>query len=822
MNHLHRFLLVLVLILSAAPNLYAQKDSLSKGGMNYELKGITVKGKIPPIVQSRDTAIINPAAYHTPEGAYLKDLVKRIPGLEYDEKTGKLTFNDKTIREINVNGKPFFSNNTKVPIENLPLKFISKLKIYKKQSDEEKALGISTGKSYYVLDLQTKKELNKTLMSSAVSGYGTFNKKQLEVHSDFFETGGNNYSLHATSGNQYITDLSKGSITNNVAMNITRQLNKKLLLSGNLQYNRYKSGNESSTYQKQYLQESNNYSISYNKSHQDARSINSYANVNWDINSKTQLVINANYNHGKSVSASEGQNATIKTPMPHLNLQQPFTAFNQLPDSLKVNHDRSISASSSRDNSYSVSANFIRHLNSKGTTLSLNLQNSYNSNRAQETNENLTTYYQLRNASGMDSLFTQNLLRRTPVTNNNWTMGMTMVQPLNKKLKLQLSYTFQNNTSRNTNRTSGIPFGKDQYEYVDSLSGYSFSRTNNHDIGLLLNYASDVWNIYLNADLLPGKRSLSRDLYGEKTDTLSHITDFRTSLHVERTKNNRTLSFEYSTNSSQPDLASLVPLIDNSDPLNVSRGNPNLKPTYSHNWLFSYNAFTKGIAFTMGGNLIQNSVTQATSYNPATGGRETYPVNVNGNWNGNLAARWWKTVGDFNLIVMSSGSYNHSVNLLSETKGMQRNITQNIFTMNSLRTGYTPSWGGITLTESYTYNFTINSLQQKGNFTHTLASGLNAFMDLPFGLQLQSDFMYTFRTGDNIPQKEKNQTMWNFSATQRFLKDKQLELTFTWHDILNHSRMYFRTSSSSGFYESYSPQIRSYIMLTLKYRFQKM
>lgn len=795
-------------------------DSLKKETMQYELKGITVKGKIPQIIQSRDTAIINPAAYHTPQGAYLKDLVKRIPGLEYNEKTGDLTFNGKKIREINVNGKKFFSGNTQVPIENLPMKFISRLKIYKKQTDEEKALGLRTGKGYYVLDLQTKKDLNKTFMNSAVAGVGSQQKKQYELHSDYFETGGNNLSFHATAGNRYNTDVYKGSTNNSLSFNLTRQLKKGLLLTGSAQYNRYKSGSDNSMYQEQYLQESNNYSISQNSSRQSSRSVNGYTNLNWEINKKTQLTITANYSHSESSNTSKGQNATIKVPIKDIDLQQPFIRFDQLPDSLKINKSRTKSATSSNGNNVSVSANFIRRLNNKGSMISLNLQQSHNYNRSQDQSENSTTYYQLRTAAGRDSLFIQNLLHNTPTVNNIWLAGASFVQPLSKKLKLQLSYNFSTNYNKENHLTQGTPAGKTQYEYVDSLSGYSSSKTASHDIGLLLNYTSDIWNLYLNADILPGKRSLSRHLYGEAVDTLNHITDFRTSFHIERTKNNRTFSFDYNAGSNQPDLSMLVPLINNSDPLNIQRGNPNLKPTYSHNWSLSYYALTKGISCNLSFNLLQNNITMATVYNAKTGGRESYPVNINGCRGGNAGINWWKTFGKFNLNVMNSNSYNRTVNLLSETTGMKRNKTQNVFIMGGLRAGYTPSWGGININENYNYNYSVNSLQNRGNYTHTLMSSLSAFTDLPFGLQLQTDFTYTFRTGDNIPSDERNQTIWNFSATYRFLKEKKMELTLLWNDILNHSRMYYRASSASGFVESYTPQIRSYIMILLKYRFQ--
>ena len=80
--------------------------------------------KIPPVVIKKDTTIINTSVYKVPEGADLKDLVKRIPGLEYDERSNTLTYNGKYIGEIDVNGEAFFMNNIRIALESLPADFV--------------------------------------------------------------------------------------------------------------------------------------------------------------------------------------------------------------------------------------------------------------------------------------------------------------------------------------------------------------------------------------------------------------------------------------------------------------------------------------------------------------------------------------------------------------------------------------------------------------------------------------------------------------------------------------------------------------------------
>lgn len=122
------------------------------------LKEIVVTAPLKPMEQKGDTTIYNAGAYPTPEGAYLEELVKRIPGLTYDSKDQTITYNGHTIKEITVNGKDFFKGNQQVVLENLPAKFISQLKVYDKPTKEEEATGIKSTEKNYVLDLQTKRK----------------------------------------------------------------------------------------------------------------------------------------------------------------------------------------------------------------------------------------------------------------------------------------------------------------------------------------------------------------------------------------------------------------------------------------------------------------------------------------------------------------------------------------------------------------------------------------------------------------------------------------------------------------------------------------
>ena len=175
------FLFILLGLLSCS--LMAQHVIKEEG---IQIDEVVVTGKMPRIVIKKDTTIINTSAYKVPEGADLKDLVKRIPGLEYDEKTNTLTYNGKNIGEIDVNGEAFFMDNIRIALESLPADFVGQIKMYDKRSDREQATGIDDGIRNYVLDIQTKEEVNNTLLASLQLSAGNKKKKEIDGQLNYF------------------------------------------------------------------------------------------------------------------------------------------------------------------------------------------------------------------------------------------------------------------------------------------------------------------------------------------------------------------------------------------------------------------------------------------------------------------------------------------------------------------------------------------------------------------------------------------------------------------------------------------------------------
>ncbi len=98
----------------------------------------------------------------------------------------------------------------------------------------------------------------------------------------------------------------------------------------------------------------------------------------------------------------------------------------------------------------------------------------------------------------------------------------------------------------------------------------------------------------------------------------------------------------------------------------------------------------------------QNSVTQVMIYDAKTGGRETYPVNINGNWNMYGSANWWKRLGHFSLRLDMNGNHSNSVSMINEDKSLEpkKSTTRDTGLGCDANVSYQPAWGGIDFSTS--------------------------------------------------------------------------------------------------------------------------
>lgn len=804
-----------------------------------ELSEVVVTAPIKEVELVGDTTVINADAYRIPEGSNLEELVKKIPGLEYDRQNKTLVYNGLPIAEINVNGEAFFAGNHALALENLPADLVSRIKVYDKRSEMEKFMGIKTGEENYVLDLQTKKEFNGTLMTSVAAGKGNNKKKEAELISNFFKTGGENLSVIAKSGNRNMTSANKDNRQDNVAVNFLKKFGKKIHLNGNVMYSNAINGNEGTSYYEQYLKTGNRYRYATSDRHNTNRMASTMLSMKWNIDKMTLLNLSGSFSAMKGTNGSDSRQATYNED-PELDITAPFNGEEngQTENDIRVNGIRMNSRSTSANRQYFLNADLTRRLNEKGSSLGLTMQYSEGRGKNEAFSMSSTTYYQLQDEWGNDSVLYRNQYYDSPNRNRKFSLGLILTQPLHKSLRAQLSYKFRRenqNNDRNTYDLSRFFDGTDDeplytlpegYEaaYTDSLSNRSRSHTTAHEVALHLNYTDRTWEINAGLSVVPERQSLDQKTGRMQADTLRTSVNYYPAVTVLWHKKKTRVQLSYEGDTKQPGLTELLTLTDNSDPLNITRGNPSLRPSYNQRVRLEARDTKIGLNGDMTWANTVNSVTRAVTYNTQTGGIESYPVNVNGNWNARATVRYQKRIKRrFSVTARTGASFSQNVSLINEGQQEmpERSTTHNTTLNANLRLGYQPQWGGFDLTGDWRFRHSTNLLRETGDYTRDYRLGVNAYADLPGGIQLRSDVDYSFRNGTNITPGEDDQVVWNASLSWRFLKQKKAELSFYWADILSQKKNFTRSVSSSRLSERHTQQIGSWFMLSFKYRFNK-
>ncbi len=284
----------------------------------------------------------------------------------------------------------------------------------------------------------------------------------------------------------------------------------------------------------------------------------------------------------------------------------------------------------------------------------------------------------------------------------------------------------------------------------------------------------------------------------------------------------RNLAVDYRMRSSQPSLTQLQPVADESNPLNIVVGNPDLKPTFTHRMNVRYSDFNqqaqRSVMAMLNVNFEQNSIVRTETTDPTTGGRTTTYTNVNGVWNAmgmnmlsfpftasktffftnHLSARYSQAIGYTNSLQNKSGTLS-----LSESPGL------------AFRNGVFD----IELRPRYSYQLTHNTVQTSSNREiHTYGGQFNANYSAPFGLILSTDLTYSATSGYAAGYNTR-QWLWNASVGFQFLKSKAASVQLSVYDILNQRKSVSRNVTASYIEDVAYNSLARYGMLSFTYRF---
>lgn len=798
-----------------------------------------------------DTLVYSASAYRMPEGAMLEELVKKIPGAEVDED-GNVKINGKEVKKIMVDGKEFFGGDVKTGLKNLPVNMIDRLKSYDKKSDLTRITGIDDGEEETVLDLKVKKGMNKGWFGNADVAAGSEERYSANLMLNRFVDqaqlsiigAGNNVNDQGFSGGGGGPRWRRSNglnTTKTVGVNFATET-PKLETGGSARYNYRGSDMTSTNASERFLTTGNSYSNSNSNSNSKAIDFNADYRLEWKPDSMTNVLFRPNLSYGNTESRSGSYSATFnQDPYGLLVNPNSYLDFANLENedplqAIRVNGSNNNALANGNSLSVDASLQYNRKLNSRGRNITFKGTFGYGDRESDQYTQSETRYYR-QIASAKDTVL-RNQYITTPTDNYTYRGRVTYSEPIAKATFLQFSYDFQYKLSNSHKQTYdllyapqwelGLPLPSDYATHeVDSLGKKVQYKYFNHDITTSLRLIREKYNLTVGASLQPQSSKLSYKRGNSAIDTVRNVVNFAPSIDFRyRFSKVSQLRLSYDGDANQPDMESLLPITDNSNPLNIRQGNPGLKPSFSHSMRLFYNTFDadkqRGIMTHARINMTQNGISSSTEYVEETGGIITRPENIDGNWSASAVVGYNTALKNkkYTINTFSRVNYQNNVDFLfNQTSKVNDKNTSTALTLSERVSGsYRNDWFEFTLNGSLGYVFERNKLRPDRNQQpYDYSFGATTNITLPWSMTLATNISNNSRRGYIDASMNRDELIWNAQLAQSFLKGSAT-VTFELYDILRQQTNVSRSLTASMRSVTEYVGINSYFMLHFIYR----
>ena len=808
------------------PKVYLKKTAKAHHFEGGSLDEVVVKATKVKMVWRGDTLVFNANAFNVPEGSMLDGLIKQLPGVELKDN-GEIFVNGKKIDNLTLNGADFFKGKNKIMLQNLPYFTVKNIEVYKKQTEENKYLGIEDeDKKEYTMDVILKREYNIGGSANIEAGYGTDDRYKLKTfglrfsdrtravvfgglnninetmefdaedseYTDKTELSGDNHFKQV--GGQFVYQAPENKLSNATEVNAT--------WSNDFSENR----NQSETY----LNGASTFGLSEGTSRDRLSSF--WLKNTLRATGKFRLYSTATIGYSHRNYESEGWSVS--------------TADAVMKDSINSSWYRSRNKS---DQLYGNGYGYLAYRLPSGDSFTFNLQGNFSRSYNPESSSlNYYTYHKLGTVDNRD--------RRTesPSYSYNYQGNLSFNYQATKKLRITPSVGLGRSD-----------YNSDRHEYLRNSIDYLFDAMNSYGqrtqtldrrAGLSINFDTQFkkWYLSLYASLSTNfqRQQMSYDSEPLTTSLTRHYTLWSPNAFfiLSSMDGKQDVTVQYYMWPSTPSVTNLIDRPITSDPMNIFLGNPDLKKSEQHQLDVSYrlrnDSIDQTIRISLDAGLTHNAQTQGYTYDTTTGVRTYRPENISsGNWNISSSVDWTRSLGKQKLWYISNEltfRYNKSTSL-------------------ALTTGSTSSdWSRVgTSLVNYKPNIRFQkknlSLSVKGDFSYRhihrnitygeqptdiwdIAYGLNGNYKLPWNFTLDTDLMMHSRRGYTDSEMNDNRLYWDASLSKS-IHQGQWVIKLRGYDLLGQVSSLRYSISSQGRTETWTNSMRRYALLTVAYRFSQ-
>ena len=824
---------------------------------NVILDEAVVTGSAARVVVKGDTIAYNASAYKLPEGSPVEELIRRLPGAKIDEN-GKITINGKEIKKILLEGKEFMTGDNDAALKNIPVDIIRNVKTYNKKSDMARITGIDDGEEEEVIDFGVMPGMNNGMFANANVSYGNHGMHQekgmFSKFNDKFKimgfaniTNTNEAGFHGGKSNNEGKRIKRGT-----GVNINVMLPKFEMDLG-VRYMHPSTDVRTISSSQDFVSTFPSFGNGIGQTNTSMSRLMSFGRMEWRVDSMNTIMYRHYLNFNRNDRRMVNNDLTFSDD-PYKYFDDPIDAENfdkayqmGILTNQRMNTSMNYSNSSNADFTLIYNHKFKK----KGRNVNLRGNVRYTDDENKDLSISDVRFFNIQNAAGGDSTYVTNRYNRAPETRWIYSGELAYTEPIAKNMFLQVKYRYTHNDKKghktvydfapeNDNFVGIVPSYRGWNDYIarltnpldtyidDDLCRYSKHTSDDNKVSLIYKYINKKINFHAGVDFYNQHTKYVQDYKGVFADTVRNVNNFSPSMSLRYKMNemNKLNVYLYSY-TSQPSMSDLMDITDDTDPLNIRKGNPGLKPSMTNTLRADFYNFSKkhnrSIAADFYATTTRNSFSNAITYDDVTGAKTMRPENINGNWSMSGSVSFnteLDSIGRWNFGTYATYTHNNYVNYFTPRGSVQqKNTTRDDIYAADVKTGYRMGWLEVELNGSAMYNHTRNVLQPSGNFDSWKYSyGTTLFLNLPWNMSLNTDLRMHSRRGFSDSGMNTNELVWNAQITQSLMKNNMLSLSLKFYDILHEQSTVSRNITAMMRNDVSYNSINSYAMLSLVYK----
>jgi hypothetical protein len=836
------------------------------------LSGVTVVSTPPVVKQKADTTEISASQLKVNPDANSEDLIKKAPGITVEG--GVVKVGGEQVRKVTVDGKDFFGDDATATLRNLPAEVVDKIQVFDRMSDQAQFTGVDDGSAAKSINIVTKVNMRNGNFGRLFGGYGYGFKDKIESNSNShylvggnmsyfknnrrlsivglsndinqqnfaemdllgatgssggggfsgqgggrmggggFGGGGGGGSFGGGGGGGFLIGQQPGiSKTNSIGLNYNDKWGKKLDVSGSYFFNNRATKNNEALTREYFLPGDS--SQFYNQ-----QTISSNNNFNHRANFRFDLKL-------------DSFNSILITPS--INIQR-FESNSLLTGLNYFTDSNLISQTINKNNSNRDAINFnntilYRHsFKKRSRTLSFSLNTGINNQDGETYTETKSLYYK---GAIVDRTDSTNQFNDQLTNGYQINTSLNYTEPIGKKgaiLEFRYNPSYQYNKS--DKQTFFIDNASGKYTEFDTSLSNLFDNTYIRQRGGIsfrkgernkqISFGLDIQSATLESD-----QEFPYVTKVKKTFT-NLLPSAMINLPLSKKEN---LRIFYRANTREPSVNQLQEVINNTNPLLLSTGNPDLKQQYGHGiggrYQYTNVAKSNTIMVNFFGSANSNYVATATyiakrdsvltpSVTLYKGSQLTKPVNLDGQMSANTFVTYARPLKFIktNLNLNAGFMYNRTPGMINYQTGLTNSYN---FSSGVVFASNISQYVDFTVSYNANFNNAKNSLQpQLDNKYFMSATGVKLNLLSKNGWLFNSDVTNQSYSGlsDGFNQ---SYWLWNMAIAKKIFKKQLGEIRLSVFDLLDQNQSISRTVSETYLEDKTTLVVQQYFMLTFTY-----